>query len=107
MKWEELWDNPELAVEMVKKGKISREEAETWMTGVHLCEFRAWLCDKNARNWDCLDCKEHGFETCDIECSMPCEKCIRFRLCKEEGVIAKCEKCGEWYIKSLGCDCEF
>jgi len=102
----ELIDNPELAARMVREGKLSVEEAESYMSGIHLCEFRALLCGKDPIGWDCLNCKENGFETCEIECNIPCEQCIRFNLCRVEGRIAKCEKCGEWYIKEIGCDCD-
>ena len=102
----ELLNNPVLAVELVKKGEITEEEAESHMTGAMLCEFRARLCNKNLAEWDCLDCKKHGFETCDIECSVPCEECIRFELCKQEGLITQCLKCGEWYPVCAGHECE-
>ena len=69
--------------ELVRSGIISQEEAENalWILEESLCDFRAILTTGMAFGWDCLDCHEHGFKTCEIECSVPCEDCIRYNLC--------------------------
>ena len=75
----DAWD----LAELVKTGEITEEQAESVLDiiGVSLCDFRAILTSGTAVGWDCLDCYEHGFPTCEIECSVPCEDCIRYNLC--------------------------
>ncbi|MBO8182020.1 MAG: hypothetical protein H0Z28_04405 [Archaeoglobus sp.] len=62
--------------------------AEAILVGAELCEYRAKLSESNPAEWDCLDCVSHGFEPCEIECSVPCSECIARRLCSKKGVEA-------------------
>jgi len=34
--------------------------------------------------WDCYLCEKLFGSTCEVECSVPCSECVRFRLCAKE-----------------------
>jgi hypothetical protein len=42
---------------------------------------------------NCKDCRDNGFDVCEIKCLVPCELCVRYDVCiEEQGMCEKCER---------------
>jgi len=55
-------------------------EAFNALHGAERCEFAMRLA--NAIDVSCANCMKLGFPLCEIECTVPCEECVRYEVCE-------------------------